>query len=184
MEAVNKIEIALADQYKKLPHLPEGGQKWLADYAWVIALVGVILSALGLIGILSTLGFALFGLVLGGAMLDNLAAGATSTAVGGIILITLLFSFALYVIETILLGMAIAPLKSYKKRGWDLILIVLLFNTALVVINSVLGLQPIALIWGLIWAGAAGYFLFEVRDRFIVKQVIVKPMNKSAKGKA
>ena len=34
MEVIHNLEATLAKQYKKAPHLPKEGQKWLAENAW------------------------------------------------------------------------------------------------------------------------------------------------------
>ncbi len=180
MEAVHKIETVLVEQYKKAPHLPDGGQKWLAENAWWIVLIGVVLSVFGLFGIISVLGLALFGLSLGGAALGAGYGAAVGAALGGVLLVTTLLLLALYIIETVLLGMAVSPLKAAKKRGWDLVFLVALLNVAVLVVTNVISANLVGLIFGLLWAGVGGYFLFEVRDRFVAKKIAAKP----AKAKA
>lgn len=177
MEAIHKLEDVLAKQYNKLPHLPVGFRTWLADYAWVIVLVGVILSAFALISLFWWAGVLLLGLGYGGAAIWGSTGGAAGVAIGIVTVVTLLISTIVYIIEVILMGMAISPLKEYKKRGWDLIFIVLIINAASVAISSILSLQLFTLLWGILWIAVAGYFLFEVRQYFMAKKLITKPVD-------
>lgn len=184
MEAVRKLEVALAEQYKKAPHLPEGGQKWLAENAWWIVLIGVALSAFALFGILSFLLLATLGLSVGGAALGAGYGAAVGAAIGGVLLITTLISLALYIVEVVLLGMAVSPLKALKKRGWDLVFLVAVLNAVVLVVTNVLAVNLAGLVFGLLWAAVGAYFLFEVRDRFAVKKLVAKPVKATAKAKA
>ncbi len=175
METVAKIEAAFAAQYKKAPHLPKDGQKWLAANMWWIVLIGAILGALGIVSILGALSVAWLGLSLGGAFLGGLPGMAVGTAIGGVLLLTTLVSLALYIAEVVLLGMAVSPLKAMKKqRGWDNIFLVVLLNVAVMVVINVLTFNLSGLVFGLLWMAIGTYFLFEVRDRFMGKRSIEK----------
>lgn len=184
MEAIRKLEVALAEQYKKAPHLPESGQKWLAENAWWIVLIGVVISVFGLLGIVSVLALATFGLSLGGAALGAGYGAAVGVAIGGVLLVTTLISLALYIVEVVLLGMAVSPLRALKKRGWDLVFLVAVLNVAVIVVTNVLAVNFVGLVFGLLWAAVGAYFLFEVRDRFVVKKLAAKPAKATAKTKA
>ncbi len=179
MELIHKLEVALVAQYDKLPHLPENIQKWLADNAWWLVLIGVATSAVAILGVLSIVMIALFGLSFGGALVGAGVGAAIGSAIGGVILIVTVLSLALYVVQTALLGMAISPLKSLKKRGWDLVFIVAVINAAVIVISNVLTVNFVGLIWSLLWVAVGVYFLYEIREYFLVKKIAPK---KHAKG--
>ncbi len=53
MESLQKLEATVGEWYKGMPHLPKNGQRWLAENAWWLVLIGVILGAIGAIGLLS-----------------------------------------------------------------------------------------------------------------------------------
>ncbi|MFZ1360580.1 MAG: hypothetical protein WAS27_00915 [Candidatus Saccharimonadales bacterium] len=175
MEAVRNLEAVLAKQYKKAPHLPKEGQVWLAHNAWWIVLVGLALSVTGLVGILSVLALAMFGLSFGGALLGGAYGMTVGAALGGILLITTLVSLALYLVEVVLMGMAISPLKVMKKRGWDLVFLVAVLNALVTVVTNALSASLGGLVFGLLWAAVGLYFLFEVRDMFQAKKAAAKP---------
>lgn len=182
MEAVRKLEVALAKQYKKAPHLPKNGQKWLAENGWWIVLIGVILGVFGLFGVLSVIALAIFGLSLGGAALGSGYGAVAGVALGGVLLVTTLISLALYVVEVILMGMAVSPLKAMRKRGWDLVFLVAVLNAAVAVVSNVLTVNVAGLVLGLLWAAVGAYFLFEVRDRFVEKKAAEKAAKSAVKA--
>ena len=175
MELVRKLETMLVEQYKKAPHLPVNGQKWLAENAWWIVLVGVVISVFAMMGVLSFLALAMFGLSLGGAMLGAGYGAAVGMAVGGVLFVTTLVALALYIVVAVLLGMAVSPLKAMKKRGWDLVFLVAVVNAVVVVVTNVLSADLVGLIFGLLWAAVGAYFLFEVRSRFVGTKPVAKP---------
>ena len=182
MDAIHKLELTLVEQYKKLPHLPEEGRKWLAENAWWLVLIGVIICVFGLFGILSFLALGMFGLALGGAALGAGYGAVAGATLGGVILVVVLVSMALYIAEIVLMAMAISPLKELKKRGWDLLFLVAVINAAAAVITNVLSVNVIGLVMSLLWIAVGAYFLFEVRERFLVKKVVAKPVKASSKA--
>jgi hypothetical protein len=166
MESVHKLEKTVAEWYKAVPHLPKGGQKWLADNVWWIVVIGVVLSVLGLFSILSLLFLAGAGLALAGGATGGAYGSAVGAALGGVVLISVIVSLAVYVIELILMAMAISPLKNHKKKGWDLLFLVALINVLSIVVTGLLGMNFFSIIWGLLWAAVGGYFLFEIYGHF------------------
>lgn len=158
MDSVRRLEETVATWYKSAPHLPAEVRKWLSENAWWITLIGVIVSAIGIVSVL-------FFSLLAGAALTALAGGLGAIAGVGIFLGVLL-SVLLGAVTIVLGGMAINPLKALQKKGWTLLFWVLLLEAASVVLTNVLGMNFFGLIWGMIWTAVGGYFLFEVRDRF------------------
>lgn len=174
MNGIESLEKKLAGMYEQLPHLPKGGRQWLGENAWWLVIIGVVLSVMGLIAIVSAL------LFVGGAItaLGGVSGGSVGAAVGavagGVILVAGLVSIAVFVAETVLMGMAISPLKEHKKRGWTLLFYVALINAASVIVTSVLNLNIFSLVFGLFWVAVGGYFLFEVHGFFGGKAVATK----------
>lgn len=172
METVNKLEVTVAGWFKDLTHLPVNIRKWIATNAWWIAIIGMVISAIGLFFILLILGLVTIGLSIGGAAVAGFLGSAFGIAVGGFISVAVLVSIALFIAETILLGMSIRPLKALAKRGWSLLFVILLLNVIANVITNLFGLNLFALIIGLFWAGVGAYFLFEIREFFGVRHKV------------
>lgn len=124
--------------------LPANVKDWIAKYAWVFALIGVILRAFGLLTI--------FGL---GLAFSGLAAATGSfsffSAVGiGLILLT---------VEGVLLLVAIPGLKNQKMSGWKFAF----YAEVVGVVGSLISLNII----GAVIAFIIGfYFLFQIRAHF------------------
>ena len=51
METLHKLEDTIEGWLKPLPHLPEDWRKWIANNSWWITLIGVIISAFGILGL-------------------------------------------------------------------------------------------------------------------------------------
>lgn len=183
MEVIHKLELTLEAQYKKVPHLPVGVRKWLAENAWWLVLIGVIVGIFAILSILSLLGLAMLGLSIGGALLGAGIGAAVGATLGGILLVTALISLALYIAETVLMGMAIMPLKDMKKRGWDLLFVVAVLNAVSIVVVGVLTFDLLGLVWSLLWIALSVYFLYEVRDYFLVKKAVPKKKPVEAEAK-
>lgn len=160
MESVTKLEEVIAQWYKKVPDLPETARHWIAVNSWWIALAAAIITALTVLGILLPF-------LLTGAILATIG-GVMGVAVGGLIIIIVLIWLLVAVVNVALLGMAVKPLKRREKRGWNFILFVILLNLLAIVVKVMFDLELGSLILGIIGSAVAGYFLFEIRDHFIV----------------
>jgi hypothetical protein len=161
MELITKLEATLAEWYKGIPHLPKKGRDWLRANIWWIVLIWAIVDAFAVVmtiigSFLTALGLTVFG-------------GVVGAFIAGPFVIIQLLGVAATLVEAVLLFMAVNPLQAHVKRGWRLVFIALLISAALAVINQigqVLVFNIVGLLWGLLWAAALGYFLFEIRDEF------------------
>lgn len=174
MESIHKLEKTVAGWYKNVPHLPVGGRKWLSENIWWIALIALVLSVLSIFPLVAAV-------MLAGAVVGGMGAaygGAAGVALTGTVLLAVWVTLAFVVLEVVLLGIAISPLKAHKKKGWDLLFILALINVASVVASGLIGFNIMSLVWGLLWSAFGAYFLFEVRDSFEGKE---KVTHKSAK---
>jgi len=157
MENIRKLESLVASWYKNMPHMPQRGQKWLAENVWWIVLVWVILTAMGVVGMLMATLFA-------GTILSVF--GPVGTALGGIafviVTITMLFSIALIVLG----AMAVSPLKLLRKKGWMLLFIMILISVASDVLTFLFNFNFFSLVWGVLFAAVIAYFLYEIRSYF------------------
>lgn len=164
MEAIEKLEKQILDWIKGVPHLPESARKWLGTNIWWIALVGgiisgiaVLVSFIGLLGIVSLVGTV-------GATYYAAATFTTWSIVTGLV------SLAFGVLQTIILIVAVKPLQDKQKKGWVLLFAAWLVGILATVITAILTLNPIAIIFnllfGAIWVAISGYFLFEIHGQF------------------
>jgi len=159
MSEINRLEAMVASWYKDSPHLPKTGQTWLADNVWWLALVGLILGSLAVLG---TIGLTVFT-----SVILTVLGGVYGAVVGGFAVIGTLVFLALSIVSLILIGLAVSPLKRKAKKGWTLLFITALVNVTAIVIDFLTTFNLFGLVWGLIMAAVGGYFLFEIRDYFV-----------------
>lgn len=140
---------------KKAPfQIPEKARKWIAEYAWIFALIGLVIGIFGFLSLLSLLGlFSVFIAAVGGT--GYVALAWLSLIVLGCYLLVL--------------GISIPKLKAKQLLGWKLTYYSLLFF----VVYSVLDFfaQPhtaafFGFVWDVIWIVVALYVLFQVRGHF------------------
>lgn len=177
MESLKKLEKTVGGWLKDVPHLPAGVSKWLAENAWWLTIISVVLGGFAILGILGTI--ALLGSVT--AVYGGAVAGA---AVAGTVLFGLFVVLAMLVIMVVLEAMAISPLKSLQKRGWDLIFLVTLISLVFGIVGSLLSYDFFGIIRSVLGAGVACYFLFEVVQYFkptADKKVAAKPVEPAVK---
>jgi hypothetical protein len=173
MESLRNLETMVASWYKGVPHLPTYGQKWLAENAWWLVLIGVILGSFGILMVLG-------GMMIAGSLLAGYG-GVVGAAVGGLAFLIVAVSMAFAVVDMIISAIAISPLKAMQKRGWSLMFLASLINVLSLLVSFLFQLNLMGLIWGLLFAAVGGYFLFEVRDHFHVERTAKKATVRKAK---
>ncbi len=164
MELLTKLEQQVLKWAKGVPHLPTPARKWLGDNVWWIALVGAILTGIGIL-------FELVRLVnvisIIGTPAESYFAAATFTTWT---IVTVLIGLVFMVIEGLLLASSVTPLKEKQKKGWVLLFVLWLVSAVSVVVTAVLSLNPfgfvLVLLPGAIWLAITGYFLFEIHGQF------------------
>jgi hypothetical protein len=163
MEAVRSLEKTLDGLYKNTPHLPAGGRQWLGDNIWWIALIGAVLSVVGLLTvvpfILAVMGI---GASLGEPIYNMYAPGASF----GLYWLTALIAVVNIAASALLLSMAVNPLKAKAKKGWTLVFLSLLISFILTVISDIIIIDIVSIFFTTLWAAIGGYFLFEIHDQF------------------
>ena len=157
MENIRKLEGVIAGWFKNVPHLPPTGQKWLAQNAWWLVMVWVILGVFGIVSLLMVTFFA-------SAFLTGF--GPVGAVVGGLAFVAVTIALLFAIVNVVLAAIAISPLKLMQKRGWMLLFVVALLNVTADVIAFLLDLNLFALIWNLLFIGVGTYFLFEIRGYF------------------
>ena len=158
MQQLAGLEDGLNTFFKGLPHLPKEWRHWLADNVWWLVLIGVVLGAFGILGLVPV--------VLGISIFTGIVAGP---AAGALVIITGIVNMAVLVVSVVLESMAVTPLKAKQKRGWDLLFLVSLVAFAGSVLNAIIT-GNIGHILGLLVGTLIGlYLLFEVRMYFVHK---------------
>jgi len=139
--------------------LPDNWRKWLGNYAWVFALIGLVLGVFSVLILLPVLGF-------------GTAVGALAGA-GGYVFFAWI-SFFILLAYTVLLGVAMPKLKRKEKSGWDLIFYSNVFFLAYDVFNWLRFMSFgsfFGLVWNILWAVVGLYFIFQIRGQFTGKAV-------------
>jgi hypothetical protein len=160
MELVHSIEKMAESWFKQAPHLPKGGRDWLASNVWWLVIIGVVVSAWGLLLLLPIL----FGVSLLSSSIGMMS-GVGSYV--GLFMVSAWVSFAFGVLTLIVEAMAIKPLQDKKKKGWDLMFLAVLLSAVSSVVSIVLTANPMGIIGAVIGLLIGGYFLFEIRDHFV-----------------
>ncbi len=181
MDTVKSIEKQLIELNKGLPKLPTGLTKWLADYGWIIVLIGVIFAIMALVTLVPLLLVA-FG-VSTAVGVGNLFGGyGFSPLIGSLAWLSMSVSFVNFVILIILEAMAVTPLKNKQYRGWQLIFIAYLISLALGVITSIVTANISSLLTNLVVFAIGAYVLFQIRPHFVPHaKNVAKPAFKPAK---
>lgn len=155
MAALTDLETKLDELLvKKAPfQIPENGRKWIAEYAWIFSLLGVIFGVLAFLPLLAAVGLV----------------SAVGVAVGaGFYVLMAWVSLAILAAYIVVLGIATPKLKNKQASGWNLVYYSTLFFFVYDVINWLR--YPLTGIFGFILnlAGLviALYFLFQVRSYF------------------
>lgn len=163
MEFLTQIERKVLEWTKGLVHLPKSARTWLGENVWWIVAVIVVISAIAAL-------FSLVGLI-GILSLDTVARAYYASSVFTTwALVTGVIGLFFTVVEVILMGMAVQPLKAKQKKGWVLLFATWLVGVVAVVVNAILTLNPLGfilgMIFGAIWSAIIGYFLLEIHGEF------------------
>ena len=154
MAALQQLETKLDEMLvKKAPfQIPEAGRKWIADYAWIFALVGVVLGVLAFFPLLAVVGLvSTFGVAVG----------------AGFAVLMAWLSLAVLGAYIVVLGIATPKLKNKQPMGWNLCYYSTLFFFAYDVVNWIRYPAGIFnLLLNLIGTLAGLYVLFQVRSYF------------------
>jgi uncharacterized membrane protein YfcA len=167
MISLAKAENKVGGWLKSVPHLPKNGQRWIAENAWWIVLVGIIAAAISIMfGINSISKYATFvgnaSSYLGLYVISPYAAGWIFSAI---------ISLALAMLVVILLATAINAIKEQQKKGWERLFIALLIGVVSVVAGAFLTFNVFDFIFNVIFGGVGlaivAYFIFEIRSYFV-----------------
>jgi hypothetical protein len=160
MEKIHALEVRIAEWYKPLPHLPQGGIKWLTENIWWLILIGVIISAFGAVSLVLITIFG--GVFLAGAVF------LYSAQFGGLALLIAAIAAGVSILNIVVAAMAIDPLKNKQKKGWSLLFIALLLSFIPMLFGDILRFHIFSMIEDVLMIAVGGYFLFEIRDQYAV----------------
>jgi hypothetical protein len=166
VESIKKIEDMVEGWLKPIPHLPTNWRKWISDNIWWITLVGVILSVIGLFGLL----IILLGAVSFFGTTSVFYGAYVPAAYSGVQLFAGFVQLLFLVATVAITAMAVMPLRLMRKKGWDLLFLSFLVGIVAQIVGAVLMANPSGIITtllsDLIGAAISAYFLFEVRSYF------------------
>lgn len=150
-ELENKLEEVFV---KKAPfQLPENARKWIAEYAWIFALVGVVLGAMAFFPLLA---------------LTGLVSSAGVIVGAGLYVLTAWLSLAIMLGYLVVLAIAIPKLKAMQRSGWQLVYYSALFFLVYGVLNALsYGFFALmSLVWNVAIAVVELYIIFQVKSKF------------------
>lgn len=128
---------------QKFPPFPDTVKEFIAQYGPYIIL---ILSVIGVMGLLTALG-------VGGALFGM---GGAAVGIG----FNYYISIALGIVTLVMYLMAFSPLKARKRAGWNLLYYALLIG----LVSNLVQLS----IFGFIIGGLIGFWiLFQIREKYI-----------------
>ena len=163
MATVKDIESTMARWYRNVPHLPKGGREWLADNVWWLALIGAIVSVIGLFGAIPLL----FALLTFDSVVNGVSIYANVNPAGrGLFTLNLFVTVIVYIVTTVILVLSVNPLRAKARRGWELLFWSLLIEFAIGAVVAIVSLAVSSLISDILAALIGGYLLFEIRDYF------------------
>lgn len=174
MESIKGVEKTLEKYYKNsgVPHLPKGLTEFLAEWAWLFTVIGVVLGVFGIFTAISAVLVAqsLLGVasVYGGSAYVAQASGS--------LWVTTALSIVISVVVISIQVRAIAPLRLKKLKGWELLFLASLVSVGASILSSLVsavmagGLSIVSSLFGivltLVFYAIGLYVLFEVKGHF------------------
>lgn len=166
METIESLEKQLADINKGLPKLPAGLTKWLADYGWLLTLIGVVLGALGLLALIPV-ALVAFGLSTAVGVGYGISGYGFNPLVSSLAWLSILLSLINLILIIVIEAMAISPLKAKQHRGWQLIFLASLVSFVFSVASDLIAMELGSLVFGLLVYAIGFYVLFQLRPHFL-----------------
>lgn len=124
--------------------LPKSVKVWIAKWAWLFALIGVVFRGFGLLTLLGL-----------GAVFSGVAASTGSFSFFSAIGLGILFLAA----EGLLLLISIPGLKNQKMNGWNFVF----YAEIVAIVGNILSFN----LYGAVISAVIGFFfLFQIRSRF------------------
>jgi hypothetical protein len=155
MASLDQLESKLDEVFvKKAPfQIPENGRKWIAQYAWIFALVGLILGILAFFPLLALVGLvSTVGVVVG----------------AGFAVLLAWVSLAVLAAYLVVLAISVPKLKKQERAGWQLTYYSMLVFFVYDIINwlAAPAVNFFGFVLNTIGVIAGLYILFQVRSYF------------------
>jgi hypothetical protein len=144
--------------YKLTPNLSKDNRKNLASYFYFVAIAWLIFQIVGLIRLFAAVGIVSF---------VQISDSTYSLTTGLVFFIAI--SLVVQVLQIILPSMALLPLKSLQRSGWELMFASFLLGLVTLVVNWSLAADLMGLLKTLTIVVVSGYLLYEVRSFFVKK---------------
>jgi hypothetical protein len=167
MDALRGVENKLVEVNKSLPQIPENGKKILAEWFWVIAIIGVVLGAMGIVAILG-IGVA------GSALLTGLGGGLLAVSMWPMLLFGVLGMALTVVLEL----MAINPLKHRQYRGWQFMFAAVILQVIFSILQAVFTNSFSSVLGALLSFVIGAYLLAQVHSYFVKNGRATHPNSK------
>lgn len=171
MEEIKKIENVVAGWHQKLPHMSTNARQWLANNIWWIVLIAAVLQGAAIFGALMML------LVVNGFLRGVMGLYLFGVEPSSLMTFTAFLSLILYIINLILMIVAITPLRHKLKKGWTLLFIVMLINAVPVVLDLIWSFDVGSFVINAMFIAVLVYFLFEIRHLFKNRQAKQKAVS-------
>jgi hypothetical protein len=157
MDFLKRLEEILNEALvKNAPvQIPDNARKWLAEYAWIFALIGLVLGVMAVLPLLAALGIISF---VGAAL------GVGKYIFFGWLALLVLVGYL------VVLAIAVPRLRRMEKSGWDLIFYSTLFFFVYDIfwwLQSFGATSFFSLLWNIIGTGVSLYVIFQVRTYFL-----------------
>jgi hypothetical protein len=164
--SVRKLEDMIEGWLKPIPHLPSTWRKWIAENIWWITAIGVVISAIAIFTLLSTM----FAATTIFTVNYNVWNGYSPFEHNGWWMFSSVISLLFMAIVTIITASAIKPLKNMKNKGWDLLFLVFIVKIVAEIVNLLISLNIFLFLSSLIGVAIGvvigAYLLFEIRSYF------------------
>ena len=137
----------LEQPYSKAPALPTGAKEFIVSVApWLSLIFGILLVLTGIGGL---------GIFTAFSPLTTMYGGVGNSTL-------LLLSSVLVLVQGAIMVWAFSPLKARRIRGWNL----WVWTEVIAVVSSAISLSVGSIVWAIIGAAIAFYFLFQVRSYY------------------
>lgn len=169
---ISKIESELNNVFvKKAPPLPEGGKKFIVQWAPIITLIIGVLSLLSALSLWrwasATSGFVNYAKDL----CRTYAVDGCSTVSSSRWSVMIWLSIFIIIVQAVLYIAAYSALSAHKKSGWDKLFYASLISVAYAVVSLFSAYSGVGgFVGSLIGAAIGFYLLFQVRNSYLDKK--------------
>lgn len=167
MSTLKNLEQTLVNWQKNSPvHLPVTWRRWLGDNSWWLVIVGIVLSALSVIGSLRMLLWTEDLLRTTRQFAESF--GVTVPNTGVMYDVGLWISVATLAAAALIQIKSIQPLRDKKKSGWDLLFLAAVISLVGSLVSGLVTGSIVGTVLGIAVAAVISWFvLFEIRGQFL-----------------